>query len=435
MMTLARLFALPLVLLFTLSSVGCESGDWPPSPPPLISVSGTVSSVADGQPVKGAEVRLINIETQQNEVDPVLTDANGFYKFIVSPGTYEVRVAAQGYNPSPLDGIAGIPVTQISTFDVALEPIAPGIYGLLKLHLVGYNEINGALVILNDPGTGDNYTGTTTNTGDLMMYNIPVALGDYSITIKALGHETYTSVTSVTISDGVETLIDNITLTAINGFAVSGTVTFLAVENGEVDVSLTDQSTGAVIPGTNVNTVNTNYSMSSIAPGSYYIRATFKIDGYVVDPDAIVKFGEPEVIVVDADQINQNIDVTGAVTLMNPIVTADGTPVEVNSLTPTLSWQAYSSTSDYVVEVRDANGNVIWGGFEGATPNIIKLVNPLAETTSVVYSYDGSGLTLENGKIYRWKVYASKDDVQEDDGWKLISASEDAQGVFKVVVP
>jgi hypothetical protein len=433
MMTLARLFTLPLVLLFTLSTVGCGSGDWPPSPPPaLINVSGTVSSVADGQPIKGAEVRLINIETQQNEVDPVLTDANGFYKFIVSPDTYEVRVAAQGYNPSPLDGIAGIPVTQISTFDVALEPIAPGAYGSIKLHLVGYNEINGALVILNDPGTGDNYTGTTTNTGDSMMYNIPVAAGNYSITIKALGHETYTSLASVIISDGVETLIDNITLTAINGFSVSGTVTFLAIANGEVDVSLTDQSTGAVIPGTSVNTINTNYSMSSIAPGSYNIRATYKVDGYVVDPDAIVKFGEPEVIVVDADLNNQNIDVTGAVTLTSLIVTADGTPVEVNSLTPTLSWQAYSSTSDYVIEVRDANGNVIWGGFDGS---LTKLVNPSAATTSVVYSYDGQGLPLENGKIYRWKVYASKNDAQEATGWKLISSSEDAQSVFKVVIP
>ena len=428
MMKLARLLALPLTLLFALSISGCDSGGGS-SPPPTIVISGTVVSAADSLVlVDKAQVTLVNIETQQNEVDPVVTDVNSFYTFTVPPGSYEVRVSAQGYKPSPVDGISGIPVTQTATFDVALETIDPGIYGSLKLHLVGYSKTNGALVILNDPATGDNYTGVTSVTGDLMMYNIPVAVGDYSITIKSLGHETYTSL--VSISDGVETMIDNITLTTINGFTVSGTVTFLAVENGEVDVSLTDQETGVVIPGTNVNTINTNYSIDSVAPGDYFIRATFTIDGYVVDPDSIVKHGEPVVNVVAANLVDQNIDVTGAVILSSPIVPADGTPVEINSLTPTLSWAAYSSASDYVVEVRDVNGNVIWGGF--STDGLLtKRVNTPAGTTSIVYA----GIALENGKIYRWKVYASKDDVKEATGWKLISASEEAQGAFKVIAP
>lgn len=431
MTTLARLLTLPLTLLFALTISGCDSGGGSSAPPSIV-ISGTVVSAEDSMVViDNAQVTLINIETQQNEVDPVFTDANGFYTFTVPPGSYEVRISAQGYKPSPLDGVAGIPVTQTATFDVELETIDPGVYGSLKLQLVGYNKTNGALVILNDPDTGDNYTGVTSNTGALVMYNIPVAAGNYSITIKSLSHETYNSLASVTISDGVETVISDITLTAINGFNVNGTVTFLAVENGEVDVSLTDQETGAVIPGTNVNTVNTNYSMSSVAPGAYYIRATFKIDGYVVDPDSIVKHGEPEVNVVAADLKDQNIDVTGAVTLTSPIVPADGTPVEINTLIPTLNWAAYSSTSDYVVEVRDANGNIIWGGF--STDGLLtKEVYTPAGTTSIEYA----GTALENGKVYRWKIYASKDN---NSGvvppWNLISASEEAQGVFKVVIP
>ena len=297
---------------------------------------------------------------------------------------------------------------------------------------MGYSKSNGALAILTNIGTGDNYTGVTSITGDLMMYNLPE--GTYDLTIKSLGHETYTSVASVTISDSLETTISDITLTAISGFSVSGTVTFLAITNSEVDVSLTDKETGAVIPGTNVNTVNTNYIINSVAPGDYYIRATFKIDGMVVDPDAIVKFGEPEVNVVAANLADQNIDVTGAVTLTSPIVPANGTPVEINTLTPTFTWEEYSSASDYVVEVRDVHGNVIWGGF--STDGLLtKLVNPSAGTTSIGYSNDGLGQLLEYGKIYRWKVYASKDDVKADTGWRLISASEEAQGVFIVVTP
>ena len=422
MMKLSRLLTLPLTLLFALSISSCDSGGGS-SPPPTIVISGTVTSAADTLPVDKAQVTLVNIETQQNEVDPVYTGANGSYTFTVPPGSYEVRVAAQGYKPSPLDGIAGIPVTLTSTFVVALESIDPGTYGSLKLHLVGYNKTNGALVIISD-GV-ESYTGETSVTGDLMMYNLPAA--NYTMTIKSLGHETYTSaVSAIEIIDSLETASD-ITLTAISGFAVSGTVTFLAVENGEVDVSLTDKETGAVIPGTNVNTVNTNYSMSSIAPGSYYIRATFKIDGYVVDPDSIVKHGEPEVIVAAANLENKNIDVTGAVTLTSPIVPADGTPVEINTLTPKFTWAPYSSASDYVVEVRDVHGNVIWGGFD-------ELLNKLVKTTteSIVYA----GPVLENGNIYRWRVYASKDDNSGvTPPWNLISASEEAQGVFKVVVP
>ena len=426
MMKPARLLALPLTLLFALSISGCDSGGGD-SPPPTIAISGTVTSAADTLPVGNAQVTLVNIETQQNEVDPISTDANGSYTFTVPPGSYEVRVAAQGYKPSPLDGIAGIPVTLTSTFDVALETIDPGIYGWLNLHLVGYSKTNGALVILRD-AAGENYTGVTSVTGDLMMYNIPV--GDYSLTIKSIGHETYESVDNVTISNGVETTISDITLTAISGFTVSGTVTFLAITNSEVDVSLTDQETGAVIPGTNVNTVNTNYVINSVAPGDYFIRATFKIDGMVVDPDAIVKFGEPEVNVVAANLTDQNIEVTGAVTLTSPIVPANGTPVEIKTLTPTFTWEPYPSTTDYIVEVRDVHGNVIWGGF-----STDGLLTKLANTTATTIDYlSVAGQKLEYGEIYRWKVYASKDDTSTI-GWRLISASEEAQGVFKVIVP
>ena len=433
MPTLFRLLVLPLTLLLTLTISGCGGGGGGASPPPTIDISGTVTSATDGLFIENTQVTLVNIETQQNELNPVYTDAKGFYTFTVPPGKYEVRAAAQGYKASPLDGIAGIPVTQTATFDVGLEPITdPGVYGLLKLHLVEYSKSNGALVILSDTATGDNYTGVTSITGDLMMYNIPVAVDDYSLFIKSIGHETYSSVANVTISDSVVTTIDNIALTAINGFTVSGTVTFLAVENGEVDVSLIDQETGAVIPGTNVNTVNTNYSISSVAPGDYYIRATFKIDGYVVDPDSIVKHGEPEVNVVAANLVDQNIDVTGAVTLTSPIVPANGTPFVINTLTPTFTWEPYPSAKDYVVEVRDVNGNVMWGGFDGA---LNKLVNPLADTTTIDYLSVGAGQALEFGKIYRWKIYASVKDVDSATGWKLISASEEAQGVFTVVAP
>ena len=434
MPTLFRLLVLPLTLLLTLTISGCGGGGSspPPPPPPTIIISGAVTSTLDDSFIEGAQVTLVNIETQQNERDPVYTDLNGAYSFTVPPGSYEVRAVTQGYKPSPIDGIAGIPVTQTATFDVELRPIDLGTYGWLNLHLVDYSKTNGALVILTDT-SGDNYTGVTSITGDLIMYNLPAAT--YDLTIKSLGHETYTSVpAAVEIILDQETANSDITLAAINSFSVSGTVTFLSIENSEVDVSLTDKETGAVIPGTNVNTVNRNYTINSVAPGDYYIRATYNIDGFVVDSDSIVKHGEPEVNVVTANLIDQNIDVTGAVLLTSPIVPANGTPVEIDTLTPTFIWEEYPSTSDYVVEVRDVHGEVIWGGFS-TDGNLTKLVNPPAGTTAIDYLSVGTGKDLEDGKTYRWKVYASKDDVKETTGWKLISSSEEAQGVFKVVLP
>lgn len=410
-------------LFLTACSGGGDGGD---NTPKTIVISGTVISADINESIEDAQVTIVNVETQQNELNPVYTDVNGKYSLEVPiNGIYEVRVAAQGYLPSPTDGVAGIPITETQSFDVILEPISDSIpYGLLSIDLVNYNNSVGALAILTNTTTSESYSAVSSIAGDIMMYNLPV--GDYDLTIRTIGHATYTAA-NITISDNLETAINDIDLTPIDGHTVSGTVTFLAVENAEVDVSLTDKVTGDVIPGTNVYTANTDFSIDSIAPGEYFIRATYKIDGFVVDPDSIVKHGEPAVTVVDADVSLLNIDVTGAVTLTSPIAQSNGIPSEVNTLTPTFSWTAYPSTSDYVVEVLDVNGNVIWGGF---ADDLTKKVT--TEETSIEYSNDGLGQALEYGEIYRWKVYASKDDTKEDTGWKLISSSEDAQGVFRV---
>lgn len=413
-------------MLLTACSGGGGGGS---SAPKTFTISGTVASAETNVSVENAQVSIVNAETRQNALDPVYTDGSGTYLFDVPvDGVYEVRVSAQGYMSSPLDGVVGVPISETTTYDVKLEPINDGgTYGWLNLNLVDYVNTHGALVILTSKTTSENYTGVTSVDGQLMMYNLPDA--DYNLTIRSIGHEIYSSESNVTITADMQAGIDYIGLTAIDGFNVSGTVTFLAVENAEVDVSLTDPETGDVIPGTNVYTLNTDYTIGSVAPGDYIIRATYKIDGYVVDPDSIVKHGEPEVTVADID-MQQNIDVTGAVALVSPVAASLGVPVEVSTLTPTFEWTPYPSSSDYVVEVVDANGNVIWGGFD---ENLTKLVTTAG--TSIEYSNDGQGQALQTGAIYRWKVYASKDDVKEATGWKLISASEEAQGVFRVVEP
>ncbi|MEE8588475.1 MAG: hypothetical protein V3S80_03905, partial [Sulfurimonadaceae bacterium] len=167
----------------------------------------------------------------------------------------------------------------------------------------------------------------------------------------------------------------------------------------------------------------------------YFIRATYSIDDLVVDPDGIFKFGEPKVTIVAENNTSATIKITEAVFLTSPVI-QDGIPVEVSPI-PTLDWGATNiSPSDWVVEVVDANGQTVWGGFAD-DENSTKLVKLPKEQKSVEYNYDNMGDDLIPGKIYRWKVYASADASfqQEPLGWKLISTSEDALGIFKVVAP
>jgi len=54
--------------------------------------------------------------------------------------------------------------------------------------------------------------------------------------------------------------------------------------------------------------------------------------------------------------------------------------------------------------------------------------------TTATYNFDATGQALQNGKTYRWRVYASKNDSGQALGWKLISASEEQMGLFKIKI-
>ena len=77
-----RLVLALLVVINTVFLTGCGD-DSSSSPPPPIVISGTVSSADGSLFIESAQVTLVNIETQQNELDPVFTDVKGFYTFMV----------------------------------------------------------------------------------------------------------------------------------------------------------------------------------------------------------------------------------------------------------------------------------------------------------------------------------------------------------------
>ena len=156
-----------------------------------------------------------------------------------------------------------------------------------------------------------------------------------------------------------------------------------------------------------------------------------------MDPDRIAKFGEPVVTVSGGASTPSTLtfDVTGPVTLNAPTNLLSTTVPVVASSKPTFQWAPYSSTSDYVIEVMDAStGQIVWGGFDksGALP--AKKISIPSSQTSIEYNADAKA-TINNlvpGKIYRWRVYASKNDQNSPTGWTLISTSEDQVGLIKI---
>jgi hypothetical protein len=179
---------------------------------------------------------------------------------------------------------------------------------------------------------------------------------------------------------------------------------------------------------------NKNYLLSGIPLGTYIAWASYRNDGYVMDPDWIYKNGLPVVTFTAADTI-QTLDfsVTGAITILSPTNAADSIyPVPVDTVAPTFTWESYSSTHEYIIEVYNSHGDVIWGGFD--TNGVVRHAQIAQQQTSAVFNFDGSASdSLENGGIYRWKIYADNDASLNVQG--LISSSEDLRGLFKVVLP
>jgi len=209
-------------------------------------------------------------------------------------------------------------------------------------------------------------------------------------------------------------------------------VTFLASQNAVVDVSLLDKISYSVVNGlTTVIDSSRNYTINNIPAGEYIAWASYKNDGYVMDPDWIFK--NPGALFVsfagDSSKV-RDFSVTDAITINSPTNPSyELIPALADSAVPTFSWNAYPSTKEYIIEVRDINGELIWGGFKASGE--IRHAQIPKEWNSVEFNFDGSALTqLQSGNIYQWRIYSDDDDALNVQ--TLLSASEDLMGLFIV---
>jgi hypothetical protein len=395
-------------------------------------IKGKVTDVATSQGIANVRIVVYNSNTNAPTGNYVLTGSDGSYQIQLDPGTYYLSLSKQGYESIPSIGMTAVSITvatgieTASDFQMNASNVTNGGYITGKI-TSGGNALAGVLVVAGNSTNG--YSAVSGSDGTYYIYNVPA--GTYQIQ-GFLSNYNSNSV-SATVTSGAESSGNNLSLTSGAAGSVSGTVTFLATNNGEVDVTLTSPLTKETIPGLVTKTQGGIYSISKVPDGTYIVRASYANDGYVVDPDWILRNGEPTATISGGNAVSQNFSVTGAVKLVSP--TNDSTtttPVVITNTVPTFTWSAYSSTNDYVIEVSDINGNVIWGGFTKGSTIVKNIIIPKSQL-SIAFNSDGKATSaLKTNTIYRWRIYASKDDVTSSTGWKLISVSEDQRGLFMI---
>ncbi|MGD0754087.1 MAG: carboxypeptidase-like regulatory domain-containing protein [Bacteroidales bacterium] len=417
-----------LLLSFTLL-MGCKKSNEPTT---TGIVSGTVTDASTAALIPSALVLVFDANTNAPAANSIFTSSNGSYSFDITPGSYYIKLSKLGYENLPPANIIAVPFTvvlqQTVTMDFQMNPLTTTGLGTISGQVTkSSNPATGVLVVAS--GTSAGYSSVTDKNGNYWIYNVPA--GTY--TVKAWESGYNSSSANVALASAGNSQNNNLTLDSGASGSVTGSITFLATTNIEVDVSLVNPQTKETIPGLTTITSGGNYTISNVPTGNYIARASYANDGKVVDPDWILKNGEP-MVTVSTSAVTLNFSVTGAVTLASPTNAAASTlPYAINTTTPIFSWSAYSSADDYVIEVSDVNGNAIWGGFSSS--GTVKNITVPKTTTFIMYNSDGQATqALQNEHIYRWRIFASKDDSSDPRGWKIISVSEEQEGLIKVVL-
>jgi hypothetical protein len=416
-------------LISLIGFVSCTE-DNPVEPVPQTNVEIIVRSANDSSSIANANVVLYNANSGES-VSRVFSGSNGTAKFEdLSPGNYYVRISAQGFNEVPQGSVSPVPfsVSSGQTFSQKYYMnVLQGTFG--KIEGTVNPNLAGFLIVATSSGMNSEYHTNSGPDGYFVLFNVPYE--SYEVDAIKSAYQSANQ-PQVTLTSGSSSATVQINVNQITGSTLTGKVTFLAVENGVVDISLLDKISHTVVNGlTAMIDSSRNYVINNIPAGEYIAWASYENDGYVMDPDWIFK--NPGALNVsfstDASKV-RDFSVTGVITIISPTnPPGEITPALADSLFPTFHWNAYPQTKEYIVEVRDINGNLIWGGFTESGE--IRHSQIPKEWNSVEFNFDGSAsLPLQPGNIYQWRIYA--DDDAKSDVQTLLSSSEDLMGLFRV---
>lgn len=432
--TIQKYFSYSLLMFGVLLFVSSCKDDDDDVVPTLGTLKGLITDGSTTDAVADASIIVFNAN-DNSPVASIVSDASGNYTVDLEGGNYFIKASKQGYLSVPAPGLTAVPFTIVvgETLEnnVTMFASSSNDIGYITGRITASGTgVPGALVVAENGALA--YSGVSDKDGYYQIFN--VTSGTYNVAGWLAGFNSDNS--DVSVSNGVETADVSIALTQNAAGTLNGTVKNIAAENLDVDVALVHPITRETIPGLIGRTTDQVYSLSNIPNGTYIARATFENDNRVMDPDRIFKFGEPEVIINNSSE-SIDFDITLSVDLLDPNNEATTTsPVETTSTTPTFSWTPYSSSSDYIIEVTDAtSGTVIWGGFDQSGDLPVKNIVIPSNQSSIVFNEDNmaSVTELEVGKVYRWRIFASKNDQNSPTGWTLISASEDQRGLIKII--
>ncbi len=403
---------------------------------PPTRIVGNVMRKEDNGGIVGANVVLFNATTHS----PLMRTTSGFggaYQFKVDSGNYYLNVTAEGRLSSPLSGrpnpfSIGLDSTKIRNvymFRDSSGRITGGISGTIEIS-GGVTSLAGILIVakLSDSSS---FSTTSGPDGFYVFFNLPI--GSYSLKAfrSGLKMDTTSLITATVVKDNISP-DHSIKMILDTGRRLEGKITFLATNNGITDITLVDPATRVAIPGLRTFNVGGIYSIQGVPPGTFIAWASYLNDGYVVDPDAIRKFGLPLVTFAPSDTLKTlDFDVTGAVTIYRPTNPAENLiPARIKSMKPYFVWKPYSSAKQYIIEVVDQSGARIWGGWDSTGKILHKPFDvPTSGLDSIQFNFDSTAVEpLKMGGTYAWKVYA--DFTRNPTVGELRSSSEDLRGLF-----
>jgi len=226
----------------------------------LATITGTVTDSVTGLPISGALVEAVR-GSQVRFSDT--TDVNGDYLLSnVQPSNYTLVVSATGYQTQ----FVGVqpPNNQITTVDFSLVPNGGTIAGTV-INATTLLPIAGATVLIFQGITLVEET-TTNGSG---VYSVPdLAPVNYIVVVRATGFQEQFK--GATVQTGATTAV-NFSLQSDPG-TISGTVTDSATTN-PIEGALVEVFDGTILVGFTDTDVNGDYTIASIAPGSYTVVA------------------------------------------------------------------------------------------------------------------------------------------------------------------
>jgi len=407
-----------------------------------VEIRGRVFDLADAHGVAGARVVVVDLSgTAVSSV--AISGSDGTYTLLVpaqrsmdgTPTAFSVslRVDAAGYQEFPGTVRQALPldvatamadsagfVLKSALTDIGLiaEPNASA--GSIHGKVAVPNDHAGALVVAETGGKG--FARIVSRDGDYAIFNLAAA--HYTVTAYSVGHVYTPKETDVAASD----VTLDLALASDAPGSISGSVNFInasvlsntsAVAFVESTFDMTTRRgiapPGLRAPRTGPPTVTGAFTLDGVPPGRYVVVAAFENDGLVRDPDHCIAGTADVHVQVAAGQpiaTPTAFKVTGALAVMSP-----GADIaEQVTGPPTFKWADDSGEDQYLVEVLDSFGQLIWintmPGVSGGTP-------------SMVYA----GPALQPGMYYQWRVTSSK---TGGSGQCELSRSEDLRGVFYV---